>query len=451
MSFCTWNVRGAGKKGFPKIISDLRNIYKFDVIAILEPRISGSRALKVVNNLGFSDKFLVEASGFSGGIWLLWNSDRVKLQVVASSRHSITAIVAEGDRFWVLTIVYANPSVVTRRKLWGYLSAIRNCFKGPWVVMGDFNEITNSAKKRGGRGYFSNSGFGDWINENKLVDLGFIGHKYTWMTKRGVGEDIWVRLDRAICSVEWRVAFGEGYVRHLPRVSSDHCPIMLCLYSSHIPRGPFKPFRFEAMWLKHKEFDNVVRCNWGSHVGDLPTKLQVLSNNIKVWNKEVFGCIFHRKRRILARLLGIQRSLSERCSPWLASLEFKLRDEYEHIIEQEEIFWLQKTRNSWLKEGDRNTKFFHLSTLIRRRYNKLEGLKDLNGIWRDDRSSMVTIVVSYFENLFSNIPSSYDYGVLPNLFPRLDEGLLEDLNNPVSEEEVRLGLFGLSSVRVSCC
>ncbi|KAK3229448.1 hypothetical protein Dsin_001329 [Dipteronia sinensis] len=130
------------------------------------------------------------------------------MEVVASSRHSITAVVADGDRFWVLTIVYANPSVVTRCKLWGYLSAIRNCFKRPWVVMGDFNEITNSVEKRGGRGYFSNSRFVDWINENKLVDLDFIGQKYTWMTRRGVSEDIWVRIDRALCSMEWRVSFG---------------------------------------------------------------------------------------------------------------------------------------------------------------------------------------------------------------------------------------------------
>jgi hypothetical protein len=102
------------------------------------------------------------------------------------------------------------------------------------------------------------------------------------MTKRGVSEDIWVRLDRALCSMEWRVSFGEGYVRHLPRVTSDHCPIMLCLHSSHIPRGPIKPFRFEVMWLKHEEFSDVVRCNWGSHVDDLPNKLQFLSNNNKV-------------------------------------------------------------------------------------------------------------------------------------------------------------------------
>lgn len=125
---CTWNVRGAGKKGFSKVICDLRKLFRFEVLAILEPRISGARASKIVNNLGFSDNFMVEASGFSGGIWLLWNSCKTKLQVVASSTHTITALVAEGSKFWVLTIVYANPSPTTRSLIWKYLATIRNCF-----------------------------------------------------------------------------------------------------------------------------------------------------------------------------------------------------------------------------------------------------------------------------------------------------------------------------------
>ncbi|KAK3221245.1 hypothetical protein Dsin_008270 [Dipteronia sinensis] len=154
-------MEGAGKKGFAKAVIDLQNLYKF------------------------------EASGFSGGIWLLWNDNKVKLQVVASSGHTITIVVVKGSDYWVLTIVYVNPSVVIRRHLWKYLSAIRDCFKGPWVVMGDFNEITCSMEKRGGRGYFSKTGFVDWISENKLVDLGFISQKFTWITRRGISEDIW--------------------------------------------------------------------------------------------------------------------------------------------------------------------------------------------------------------------------------------------------------------------
>ena len=68
--------------------------------------------------------------------------------------------------------------------------------------MGDFYEIVSSEKKMGGRSCFSKIGFGDWIGNNKLVDLGFIGQNFTWMARRGVREEIWERLDRALCSMD---------------------------------------------------------------------------------------------------------------------------------------------------------------------------------------------------------------------------------------------------------
>ena len=96
---CTWNVRGAGKKGFVNSVSDLRKIFLFEVLVVLEPRISGVKACKVIDKMGFSNNFVVEASGFSGGIWLLWNDSRVKLKVVASSRYSITMVIARALNF----------------------------------------------------------------------------------------------------------------------------------------------------------------------------------------------------------------------------------------------------------------------------------------------------------------------------------------------------------------
>ena len=94
---CTWNVRGAGKKGFVNYVSDLSKIFLFEVLVVLEPRISGVKACKVIDKMSFSNNFVVEASGFSGGIWLLWNDSRVKLKVVASSRYSITMVFVEGS------------------------------------------------------------------------------------------------------------------------------------------------------------------------------------------------------------------------------------------------------------------------------------------------------------------------------------------------------------------
>ncbi|KAK2640629.1 hypothetical protein Ddye_028424 [Dipteronia dyeriana] len=252
--------------------------------------------------------------------------------------HTITAVVVEKNKAWVITFVYASPSIAIRRVLWEYLTTIQNCFKGPWVVMGDFNEIINSSEKRGGRKCFSKTGFEGCINSNLLIDIGFVAKKFTWMTRRGFGEDIWERLDRDLCFMEWRAMFDEGYIRHLPRISSDHCPIVLCLRISHIPRSSLKPFKFEAMWIKHKGFGNLVKTGWDRNGGSLSDKISNLSNDLKVWNKEVFGCIFHNKRRIFARLQGLQTRLGEKYEPGLARLESKLRIEYDQIIEQEEIF-----------------------------------------------------------------------------------------------------------------
>ncbi|KAL5773507.1 hypothetical protein ACOSP7_013098 [Xanthoceras sorbifolium] len=95
-----------------------------------------------------------------------------------------------------------------------------------------------------------------------MIDLGFVGQKYTWMTRRGISEEIWERLDRAVCSNSWRIKFAEGFVKHLPRINSDHCPLLLLTRSNHMPEARLKPFRFEAMWLKHKEFVDVIKKNW---------------------------------------------------------------------------------------------------------------------------------------------------------------------------------------------
>ncbi|KAK2655663.1 hypothetical protein Ddye_008715 [Dipteronia dyeriana] len=108
---------GANMKGFDIIISDMRRIFHFEVVSILEHRISGSRACKIVGKLGFTDKFIVDASGFSLGIWLLGNNMNVEFQVVASSRHTITMVAAAGAKAWVLTISFANPSAIVRRCL----------------------------------------------------------------------------------------------------------------------------------------------------------------------------------------------------------------------------------------------------------------------------------------------------------------------------------------------
>lgn len=97
---------------------------------------------------------------------------------------------------------------------------------------------------------------------------------------------------------------------------------------------------------------------------------------MKKWNREVFGNIFHRKNRIRSRLEGVRRAIESQSSVALLKLKEKLRDMWNDILQQEEVFWHQKSRVQWLTCGDGSTKFFQNSTIIRRKRNKIEGLMD---------------------------------------------------------------------------
>lgn len=93
MMMMIWNARGAGSRTFSSIAKDLISMNKVKIFAVLEPRISGTRATDVIKGLGFSAFYVVDARGFSGGLWLMWNKEEVNLTVVACSQQTITATI----------------------------------------------------------------------------------------------------------------------------------------------------------------------------------------------------------------------------------------------------------------------------------------------------------------------------------------------------------------------
>ena len=64
------------------------------------------------------------------------------------------------------------------------------------------------------------------------------------------------------------------------------------------------------------------------------------------------------------------------------------------------MVWRQKSKELWLKLGDKNSKFFHLSTIIRRRRNNIDAIKNEEGTWIRESGQIRDNFRENFINLF---------------------------------------------------
>lgn len=116
----------------------------------------------------------------------------------------------------------------------------------------------------------------------------------------------------------------------------------------------------------------------------------------------MFGNIIHRKKIILARLGGVQRRIHQNSHGGLINLEKKLVDEYQEILYQEELMWYQRSREDWIVSGDRNTKYYHIATAVRKSRNTVLSLKHDNEDWITDNDLLKAHVSSYYMTLFTD-------------------------------------------------
>ena len=66
------------------------------------------------------------------------------------------------------------------------------------------------------------------------------------------------------------------------------------------------------------------------------------------------------------------------------------------MCKQEEIIWKQKSRVLWLKEGERNTRFFHKSTMANKAHNKISSIKNEGGNLLNSHEEIEAVLVQHF-------------------------------------------------------
>ena len=369
-----WNIRGAMNKDGRRHVCEL--IYRFNptFFIVMETHSLFSQSKKFWNELGFFEVGISEANGHSGGIWILSMDPTFQCDILDVCSQMVTVKVKYGFREWVCSAVYASLIPLIRGEFWDYVKRLSDDIALPWLLLGDFNEVLLASEVRGGS-FCANRAriFSQMLEHCGLLDLGSIGNKFSWTRRVHGGVLVSKRLDRALANCDWRSSFPEAFVETLSRLHSDHASLLIRCGSVQQNRG-VRPFRFQAVWSTHPQYEHVVLNAWprGNHF--IPASLCAVRNDSLKFNSEVFGNIHKRKRELEARIRGIEKRLETWDSASLSFLLQQLHKDYDEVLYQEEILWFQKSREKWVRFGDKNTKFFHIQTIVRRKRNKVHGL-----------------------------------------------------------------------------
>eukprot|EP00253_Pinus_taeda_P023904 PITA_23904 len=297
----------------------------------------------------------------------------------SNSKFEVMAQDAEGS-VGGLAILW-NPEEVTFEN---WISLPRILSGVCRIVGGDFNLIRGLGEKRGGvrRQDPSMDEFSELITNLRLVDIPTINGVFTWNNRRGGRNQIASKLDRFLLSEQVLNKYVFIEARVLPGMGSDHWPI--CLEIDIKKTNIKKPLCFESFWLRNPNFLNKLEEWWNESqvrgqrkMHTFQLRLKELKQKIRKWNKEDFGNIFEEKQKLERAMEEVQQKNiwegrnEERCQE-----ESRLISQIEERRKQEEILWKQKSRVNWLREGERNTSFFHQAMIQHRQRNRIFSIKN---------------------------------------------------------------------------
>ena len=176
---------------------------------------------------GYDHLFTIDPVGRSGGLALFYmDADNVDIKFSNSRMIDIEAQV-EGHKVCI-TFVYGDPVVEYRENVWERLLRMNANRNGPWLLLGDFNEITSNEEKKGGRRRTDASflPFRNMLASCGMIDFPFLGNPLSWAGRTRAGR-VQCRIDRAVGNEDWHHIFSHTYVEYLLRWGSDHRPILL--------------------------------------------------------------------------------------------------------------------------------------------------------------------------------------------------------------------------------
>ena len=153
---------------------------------------------------------------------------------------------------WRFIAVYGSSYEEHKLEFINELHNVFASWSGPTLVGGDFNLVRNRSEKNTGNinQKWANL-FNDWVNKFGLIELKNAGRKFTWANNQD--NLVMATLDRVFITTCWDNLFPASLVKALPRLGSDHTPLVVDTWALPIPK--VKQFRFEKWWLQQEGLD----------------------------------------------------------------------------------------------------------------------------------------------------------------------------------------------------
>lgn len=339
-----------------------------------------------------------------------------------------------GTGEWWITGVYGPQLNQDKISFLEELREVRDLHAGPWAVVGHFNLITDSRDKSSANlDRRMMARFRQTLADLELKEIYLNGWRYTWSNERE--RATLVKLDRVFASVDWEVMFPDCFLSAASTATSDHCLLILDL-DAHMHMG--RRFRFECFWPKADGFVEVVADAWQSILGNpyrvLDVKLKATSKALSRWISKWIGNI---RIQILVAIEVIHRLDVAMDSRALSAEELALRRTLKckllGLSSLDRTIARQRSCLLYLKDGDANTRFFHMHASYRRCKNSITSLKVGDSVITG-QENLSQVVDAFYANLLGTTPSrEYMLNLDELTIPTVN---LSHLDSPITEDEI---------------
>jgi hypothetical protein len=288
--------------------------------------------------------------------------------------------------------------------------------------------------------------FREALSSCELSDLGCNGAFFTWNNGQEGSHFIQARLDRVVANAKWCTIFPEVSIATVTVLNSDHVPILI----NNGGRGPyggrFKKFKYEAQWAKEQGAKDVVKRVWRKKFSyadkwqNMKGKLKDCSRGLLRWGRKDMG---EAEKVIEQKTKQLESLQCERTVPEMEKIK-DLQKELQLLLAKEEIKWKQKSKVAWLKEGDKNTKYFHACATQRKFKNAIDNIIDEQGRVWESKEEVERVFVDYYKNLFTSEAQIDPAICLDELECRVSNEMNEVLMHNFSIDEVATALKQMS-------